>query len=110
MVVKNGPPGSKAVGLKLIVDNPDKLSTLIQVSKDFETHLKAISGTKNVSRSSTDTPGQFIFTLKKDLLADLGVSPALIYSQISQTINGVTVGSVENNGEDMNVVLKSSQF
>lgn len=109
-VVENGPPGSKAVWLKLIVDNPDKLSTLIQVSKDFETHLKSIEWTKNVSRSSTDTPGQFIFTVKKDLLADLGVSPALIYSQISQTINWVTVGSVENNGEDMNVVLKSSQF
>lgn len=110
VVAKNGPPGSKAVGLKLIVDNPDKLSTLISVSKDFETYLKTIHGTKNVSRSSQDTPGQFIFTLKKDLLATLGVSPAVIYAQITQTINGVTVGSVEDNGDDMDVILKSSKF
>ncbi len=110
VVAKNGPPGSKAVGLKLIVDNPDKLSTLISVSKDFEAYLKTIPGTKNVSRSSQDTPGQFIFTLKKDLLATLGVSPASVYAQITQTINGVTVGSVEDNGDDMDVILKSSKF
>ncbi len=40
-IQENGPPGSKAIGLKLIVDDPQKLSTLIQVSKDFEAYLKS---------------------------------------------------------------------
>lgn len=47
-VLKNGPPGSKAVGLKLIVENPEKLSELIKVSSDFEAYLKTIPGIKNV--------------------------------------------------------------
>ena len=34
----------------------------------------------------------------------------MIYGQITQSMNGVTVGSVEDNGEDMNVILKSSKF
>jgi multidrug efflux pump subunit AcrB len=109
-VLKNGPPGSKAVGLKLIVDDARKLSTLIKVSKDFESHLKTIPGTKNVGKSSNDTPGQFIFTLKKDLIATTNISPAMIYGQIAQSMNGVNVGSIEDNGEDMSVILKSDKF
>lgn len=42
-VLKNGPPGSKAIGLKLTVDDPEKLALLIKVSKDFEAKLKTIS-------------------------------------------------------------------
>jgi multidrug efflux pump subunit AcrB len=109
-VVKNSPPGSKAVWLKLIVDDPIKLDTLIKVSKEFESHLKTIKWTKNVGRSSNDTPGQFIFRLKKDLIASIGITPAIIYGQISQNMNGITVGSIEDEGEDMNVVIKTSQF
>lgn len=109
-VAKNGPPGSKSVGLKLIVDDSSKLPMLIQVSKDFESHLKTLKGTKNVGRSSSDTPWQFIFKLKKDLIATTGITSALIYGQIAQSMNGVTLGSVENNGEDMSVILKTNQF
>lgn len=34
----------------------------------------------------------------------------MIYGQIAQSMNGVTLGSVEDDGEDMSVILKSSQF
>jgi hydrophobic/amphiphilic exporter-1 (mainly G- bacteria), HAE1 family len=109
-VLENGPPGSKAVWLKLIVDEGSKLPLLIKVSKEFEAHLKTIKGTKNVWRSSWDTPGQFIFKLKKDLLSTTGISAAMIYAEMAQNMNGVTIGSIEDNGEDMNIILKTTQF
>lgn len=109
-VLENGPPGTKAIGLKLSVDNPENLSVLIDVAKDFESYLKTVPGTKNVGRSSRDTPGQFIFSLKKDLIASTGISPAMIYAQMAQNMNGITIGTVEDNGEDMNIILKSSKF
>ena len=34
----------------------------------------------------------------------------MIYGQIAQSMNGITVWSVEDNGEDMNVIIKSSKF
>lgn len=108
--VKNGPPGTKAVGLKLIADNASELPALIQVSRDFQNFMKTIPGTKNVWSSSQDTPGQFIFSLKKDLLANYGIVPSLIYSQMSQNMNGITVGTIEDNGSDMNVVIKTDTF
>lgn len=109
-VLKNGPPGAKAIGLKLQADEAKNLDTLILVSRDFETYLKSIPGTKNVGRSSSDTPGQFIFSLKKDELANAGITPALLYGQISQSLNGINVASIEDNGNDIDIYVKSSQF
>ncbi len=108
--VKNGPPWWKAIGLKLIAEDATELPSLIQTSREFRDYLKSIPGTKNVGTTSQDTPGQFIFTLKKDLLANYGITPTIIYGQIAQSMNGITVGTVEDNGNDMNVVLKSDTF
>ncbi len=108
--LKGWPPGSKAVWIKLIAKNAEDLPRLITVSKDFEVFLKKMKGVKNVGRSSNDTPGQFIFTLKKDILTEYTISPALIYAQMTQSMNGITVGSVEDNGEDMDVKIRSDIF
>ena len=108
--LKWGPPWSKAIGIKLIAENTEDLPVLTNVSKDFEAFLKKMPGTKNVGRTSEDTPWQFIFKLKKDLLAEYGISPAIIYSQITQTVNGITVGSIEDNNEDMDIKIRSSRF
>ena len=67
-------------------------------------------GAKNVTVSSQDTPGQFVFSLNKDLLALYGIPATLIYQTISSNMNGITVGSIEDNGDDMNIVLKSDRF
>ncbi len=80
------------------------------MAKEFKEYLKTVPGTKNVSVSSQDTPGQFVFTLNKDLLALYGIPASLIYQAISTNMNGVTVGSIEDNGDDMNIVLKSDRF
>ncbi len=109
-VAENGPPGGKAVGLKLVAEETSDLPDLIEVSQDFQAHMKSMDGMKNVGTSSTETPGQFVFSLKKDLLADYGVSPSVIYSAVTQNMNGVTVGTVENNGSDMDVILKTDTF
>jgi multidrug efflux pump subunit AcrB len=34
----------------------------------------------------------------------------MIYGKITQSMNGLNVGSIEDNGEDMDVVIKTSQF
>jgi multidrug efflux pump subunit AcrB len=51
-----------------------------------------------------------VFSLKKDLLALYSIPSSVIYQAITTSMNGVTVGSIEDNGEDMNVVLKTDTF
>jgi multidrug efflux pump subunit AcrB len=109
-VVGGWPPSSKAVGLKLISEDAESLPLLIQTAKEWKEALRKIPGTKNVTVSSQDTPGQFVFSLKKDLLALYGIPSSTIYQSISTSMNGVTVGSIEDNGEDMNVILKTDTF
>lgn len=109
-VLKGGPPSGKAVGLKLNADSSDKLDTLIKVSENFERELKSLEGTKNVSTTSGETPGQFVFVLRKDVLAELGIPASKIYAEILSTINGANVGSIEDNGEDVDVVVKVAEY
>jgi multidrug efflux pump len=109
-VAKNGPPGSKAVGLKLIAEDTKELPTLIQTAKIFRDKLKTIPGTKNVTVSSQDTPGQFIFELNKDLLATYNIAPSLIYANMTQTMNGINVGTIEDEGNNRNILLKTDTF
>lgn len=109
-VLEGGPPSGKAVGLKLNADSSDKLDTLIKTSQEFEKQLRSYDGTKNVSTTSGETPGQFVFVLKKDTLAELGIPASKIYSEILSTINGANVGSIEDNGEDIDVVVKTAEY
>ncbi len=109
-VLKNWPPWSKSVWLKLVAEKSEQLPELIDVAKVFEKHLKTIKWTKSVWLSSKDTPGQFIFTLKKDVLWVYSIPPAVVYGYIMQMMNWVNVWSIEDNWSDMDIFLKQSNF
>ncbi|MDD3302890.1 MAG: efflux RND transporter permease subunit [Candidatus Gracilibacteria bacterium] len=108
--LKSGPGGSKAVGIKLTTEKSEQLSELIDTAKIFEKKLKTIPGTKSVELSSQDTPGQFIFTLRKDVLGIYGIPPAAVYGYIIQMMNGINVGAIEDNGSDMDIYIKQENF
>jgi multidrug efflux pump subunit AcrB len=107
---KNWPPWGKAIGIKLIAEDAKNLPVLIQTSKEFQNFLKTLPGTKNVGSTSKDTPGQFVLNLKKNLLANYNIPSSAIYTTLTQNMNGITVGTVEDNGEDMSVVVKTDMF
>lgn len=104
------PPWGKAVWLKLTAEKSEQLSELIDVSKVFEKKLKLIPWTKSVESSSKDTPGQFVFTLKKEILWTYWIPPAVIYGYIMEMMNWVNVWSIEDNWSDMDVYIKQSNF
>lgn len=106
----NWPWWSSPVGIKIESNSNGNLQELIRTAKDFENFINSLPGTKNIANSSQDTPGQFIFRLKKDLLASLGISPQVIYQNITQNINGITIGSVKDDDNDIDIILKNSQF
>lgn len=109
-VLEWGPPWAKAVWLKLVADKSEQLNELISVAKNFEKYLKNIPWIKAAELSSKDTPGQFIFTLKKDVLWIYNIPPAVVYGYIMQMMNWVNVWSVEDNWTDMNIYIKQANF
>lgn len=104
------PPWWKAVWLKLVADKSEQLNQLIDISRDFESNLKTINWVKNVSVSSKDTPGQFIFTLNKDTLWTYNIPPSIVYGYIMQMMNWVNVWSIEDDWTDMDMIIKQSNF
>lgn len=109
-VLKWWPPWWKAVWLKLVAEKTEQLSELIDTAKVFEKKLKNIPGTKSVELSSKDTPWQFIFTFKKEVLGTYSIPPAVIYGHIMQMMNWVNVWAIEDNWTDMDVHIKQSNF
>lgn len=66
----NGPPSSGDVGINLEAENTSDFANLVATAKIFEKFIADLPETKNITNSSADTPGQFTFTLKKDLLTE----------------------------------------
>jgi hypothetical protein len=67
-VQAGGPPAGKAVAIKVVAEDASKLDILAKVATDFEKEIRSYEGSKNVENSSGDTPGQFVFSLKKDII------------------------------------------
>lgn len=109
-VEAGGPPGGKAVGIKLIANNVSYLSTLKQVSDDFEEFLSSIQGTKNVGSSSASTPGQFVFKLDYAKIASLGLTPSEITRAIFASTNGFNAGTVKGELDDYDIKVLIEQF
>lgn len=109
-VASQGPPSSWALGIKLITNDSAHLDELIRVAKDMEKKVKEIPWTRDVTISSKDTPGQFIFHVNKDRAIAYGITPSMITNKISQSVNGIKVWTVKDNQEDMDIVVKDARF
>lgn len=109
-VIAAGPSSAKPIGINIETDSAKNLQKLIAVGKDFENFIASLPEAKNISNSSEDTPGQFIFTLKKELLVQKNISPSLVYQAISQYTNGLNVGQIERDGKDIDIILKNDHF
>jgi multidrug efflux pump subunit AcrB len=51
--------------------------------------LRNIPGTKNITNSSEESPGQFVFKLDKSKLAKLGLTPSTVGPQLYLALNGM---------------------
>ncbi len=109
-IAEGGPPPAQAVGIKLVGNSSKDLDAIIRISQDFEKELRSYEGVKNIANSSGETPGQFVFTLKKDVIALLGIPPSTIVDQVTSLLNGVSVGTITDRGEDLSIVVKYREF
>lgn len=109
-VLSNWPPSVKPVWIKLISSDSKSLESLEKVSKEFEAYLKTIKWTKNVWTSSTDNPGQFIFSFDREKLSFVWLNPNDIIWEIYAYTNGIKAWSIKSEFEDNDIVLKVKDF
>ncbi len=104
------PPTGKAVGVKLVADSNEKFNQLLDVAKDFEAYLRTLQWTKNITVSSSPSPGQFVFTYYMDKLSYLGIQPSDVDFQLYSVINGITAWSLKGKYENSDIKLKYADF
>lgn len=109
-VQAGGPPVGKAVGIQLVANSNQQLDELIRVSKIFENQIKMMTGVINTANSSTQTPGQFVFTFDQDELRRLWLSPAQLFPDLYLNLNGIKAGTLKTDGDERDIVLKFAQF
>ncbi len=108
--LKDGPPTGKAVWIKLIANNSKKVEDLKNTASIFKEKFRGIEWVKNVTTTSSESPGQFIFKFNKDKLAESWLTPNDIVSEVYFYTNGMKAGSIKSEYEDNDVVLKIAQF
>lgn len=108
--LKWGPPSWSAVWIKLVVLDNTMLPILRNVAKEFESYVKTISGTKNVTLSSSDNPGQFVFHFDSKKISFLGLTPSDLLTEVYFYINGVKTWTIKSEYEDNDIVIKVADF
>lgn len=104
------PPAGKAVGIKLIADSNEQFATLMNVAKDFENYLGTLTGSKNVTNSSSQSPGQFIFTIDKQKLALMGLLPNEISNELFIALNGIQAGTIKARYDNYDIKIMYDDF
>ena len=71
-----------------------------------EKYLKSIPGTKNISNSSKESPGQFVFELDDDKLAMLWLNKSSIGPSLYLALNGMDAGSIKIEDDTHDIKVK----
>jgi len=108
--LKDGPPTGKAVWIKLIANNSSKIEDLKQTASIFKEKFRSIQWAKNVTTTSSESPGQFIFKFNKNKLAESGLTPSDIINEVYFYTNWMKAGSIKSQYEDNDIILKIEQF
>jgi multidrug efflux pump subunit AcrB len=104
------PPTGKAVGIKLVANDKKLLTDLKKVSQDFENYLAWLTWAINITNSSTNSPWQFSFIFDSDKLAQYGLTPSDLQSEIYSAINGIKAGTMMVDTKERDIILKLDTF
>lgn len=102
--------GAKDVGIKLIADSTNKIDDLIKTAKNLEHQIKQIPHLENVTLSSQDTPWTFVYTLDREKLKLLGVSPLQINVQMYAIMNSLSAGSIKDRYDDNDIKVLYQEY
>ena len=97
---------SSEVWIKIKANDSVSQDEIAKVARDFENYLKSIPWTKNISNSSKETPGQFVFELDEDKLALLWLTKTSIGPSLYLALNGMDAWSIKIDWDTHDIKVK----
>ncbi len=110
VTLKDWPPTWSPVWVKLKSNSALKFDTLKKVADDFEIELRNIAHTKNITSSSSDSPGQFVFTFDKQKLSLVWLNQNDILAELYFYTNWIKAWSIKSELEDNEIQIFFKQF
>lgn len=104
------PPQAKPVALKLTTEDNNKFTELLETAKLVKEYMRWVEWLKNVSVSSKDTPGQFVYTFKDDALRTLWLTPSDLQWDIAFAINWLNAWSIKYVYNDAAIKVLYEEF
>lgn len=104
------PLSGKAIWIKLIAETNENFDEMLSVAKDFESYLGSIDWTKNITISSTSTPGQFVFLYDIVKLSYLWIKPWDLNFELYTLSNGLWAGSIKQWLDNDSIKVKYNDF
>ena len=98
-----GPPTGAPVEARITGDD---LIELAAIADRLVTILKAEEGVINVTSNQDRSPADFTFSLKRDELSRIGLSPSDVSRFLRTSLFGVTATEISKTDEDIDVVVK----
>ncbi len=108
--ISNWPPSWKAIWVKLVANNSNKVDELKNVANIFKEEFRTIDWLKNITTTSSESPGQFIFKFNKNKLSQLWLTPSDIVNEVYLYTNWLKAWSIKSQYEDNDIVLKIADF
>ena len=101
----DGPPTGDAISLELSGNNNEEL---LAAGAQVRQMLESIDGTANVLTSARDNVAQFVLSIDRTKVVELGLSPLAVAEVLRTSISGVDATSIPQNDEDIDVVVKTN--
>lgn len=108
--ISNWPPSWKAIWVKLVANNSNKVDELKNVANIFKEEFRTIDWLKNITTTSSESPWQFIFKFNKNKLSQLWLTPSDIVNEVYLYTNWLKTWSIKSQYEDNDIVLKIADF
>ncbi len=101
-----GPSSGKPINIQI---SGQDMNSLEQVAQDVKEMLNGINGTADVSTSLEDGNPQLKILVDKEKASLFDVSISTITSQIRNSLQGIETTSIEENGEEIDIILYTNE-
>ncbi len=104
--ISAGPPTGAPIEIRISGDSARKIADITDKITEF---FKSTKGVINIKNDIENSSGEFVFTINKQKANYYGLEVSSIASTLRNAIYGAQAGTINVDGEDVDITIKYSQ-
>lgn len=104
------PQDSEPIWVRLVADSIEYFDKLLEVGDDFEYWLERREWIWDISISSDELPGQYVYSFDNYALEEFDLTPDVVSNQVFSYLDWNKIWSISRWQDEFDIVVKSDQF